>query len=338
MISSLIKILVLCLKTISRKKIFYLMNNTFNIRGLSNDVLQEILNHLKKPDPNMIHTMGLNGGSQCPDQSEIKKISLEKCAVLEWKVTEKENGGRDACFVCKDDEVQKMTNRVNRVTVQLQNAIDGPVENENEQEAKVKALKKEVTALRREMQEVHTNLQTQIDVLDERTRIAVNNNLDERWIFEPGFLYPVPQGATEFERTHLYMIRAAHKNFVPPEYLPIRNLTIPREVKEIEKRAFYKCTELTSITIPDGVTTIGDFAFAGCRSLTSVILSSVTTIGEGAFVGCTALTSIDIPSSVTTIGESAFAMCISLTSITIPSSVTTIGTSAFRDKCTIIRT
>ena len=144
--------------------------------------------------------------------------------------------------------------------------------------------------------------------------------------------------------------------------------TIPDSVTTIGSRAFYECSNLTSITIPNSVTTIDDSAFYDCPKLTYIAVvkgnpnyrsidgnlyskdgktlvqyaigktdtgftvpNSVSSIGVGAFAHCFSLTSVTLPDSVTTIGEGAFQHCSYLTSVTLGNSVTAIGDSAFYD-------
>ena len=103
-----------------------------------------------------------------------------------------------------------------------------------------------------------------------------------------------------------------------------------KPVTSIGDRAFWKCTNLTSVTIPDSVTRIGRSAFNSCSSLTSVTIpDSVTSIENGAFFGCSSLTSVTIPDNVTRIGRSAFNSCSSLTSITFEGNVPTLGIDVF---------
>ena len=109
-------------------------------------------------------------------------------------------------------------------------------------------------------------------------------------------------------------------------------ITFDSEVTKIGNRAFYYCSDLTSVTIPNSVTEIGESAFDSCSITSVTIPNNVTTIGLGAFSGCTSLTSLTIGDSVKTIGSDAFLNCYNLTSVTIPDSVTTIGSNVF-NKC-----
>ena len=79
----------------------------------------------------------------------------------------------------------------------------------------------------------------------------------------------------------------------------------------ISDRAFYECSNLSSINIPSSATSIGSEAFAYCTSLTSIdIPYNVTSMGYKAFYGCTKLEDVNCYSSV--IGESAFEDCTAL--------------------------
>jgi len=71
----------------------------------------------------------------------------------------------------------------------------------------------------------------------------------------------------------------------------LKTVTLGNNVKTIGSKAFYKCSDLSSInhfdginTLPSFVTSIGDYAFQGCTSLTNVLIpDSVKTIGTNAF-------------------------------------------------------
>lgn len=92
-----------------------------------------------------------------------------------------------------------------------------------------------------------------------------------------------------------------------------------------------------NVKVPDGVTVIGNRAFYGCTDVTSIRLpDGVKEIGIQAFHRCTSLTDIQIPQSVTTIGFSAFSFCIRLTNVYIPDHVTSLGTMLFYG-CTRIK-
>ncbi|MBR1789991.1 MAG: leucine-rich repeat domain-containing protein [Bacteroidaceae bacterium] len=74
------------------------------------------------------------------------------------------------------------------------------------------------------------------------------------------------------------------------------NIVIPKKVTSggktysvtgIGEKAFFFCSDLTSVVIPNGVITIGEQAFYNCNGLTSVTIpNSVTDIGTSAFEDC----------------------------------------------------
>lgn len=124
------------------------------------------------------------------------------------------------------------------------------------------------------------------------------------------------------------MPRSSHSYIDPPSYTS-QSIVIPSnityseikyKVTEIDKYAFYNCSNLKSVTIPNSVTKIGYHAFERCTGLTSVTIpNSVTSIDIGAFWNCSCLSSVTIPNSVTSIGELAFFNCTGLTSIVVDS-------------------
>ena len=126
------------------------------------------------------------------------------------------------------------------------------------------------------------------------------------------------------------------------------NVTIPESVTyhgttysvtNIENRAFYGCTGLTSVTIGNSVTSVGLWAFQGCSNLTSVTIgNNVTSIGFAAFYECTGLTSIAIGEGVTNIGNTVFSQCTSLSSLGDISSVKTIGNTVFYNNTSLTGT
>lgn len=72
-----------------------------------------------------------------------------------------------------------------------------------------------------------------------------------------------------------------------------KNSVIPNDITSIGYRAFFGCSELTSITIPNSVTKIDKIAFADCRRLANIVITNnAISIGDSAFYGCSSLTSI----------------------------------------------
>ena len=98
----------------------------------------------------------------------------------------------------------------------------------------------------------------------------------------------------------------------------IKSVTIPADVMEIQKYAFYNCPNLEKVTLlsngEDTCDIIREYAFANDTSLSDINLGEVRIIGKEAFKGCTALTNVDF-SSIYALGEQAFKGCIGLTSV-----------------------
>ena len=80
-------------------------------------------------------------------------------------------------------------------------------------------------------------------------------------------------------------------DIVIPETVTYNNKTLT--VVKIGEKAFYYCSELSSVTIPQTVTYIGSQAFMGCGAITSITIpSSVTFIGYRVFTNCISLNNI----------------------------------------------
>ena len=107
--------------------------------------------------------------------------------------------------------------------------------------------------------------------------------------------------------------------------------TIANGVTNIDIRACYDCTNLTSVEFPNTLVGIGGNAFSSCNNLTSIDLpNSLNRIGDGAFYYCYGLTSLKIPDGVESIDYESFAECSGLKSVSIGKGVSLINVSAFK--------
>lgn len=117
------------------------------------------------------------------------------------------------------------------------------------------------------------------------------------------------------------------------------SVTIPADVKEVKKYAFYNCTALESVEFlkaNDGTSCpfIREYAFFGDTNLVNINLEDVELIGSFAFMGCTSLIDVDL-SGAYAIGEAAFKDCTSLEVVDITTIING-GKEAFAN-CTSLR-
>ena len=108
----------------------------------------------------------------------------------------------------------------------------------------------------------------------------------------------------------------------------ISSVKIPSTVTVIGESAFALEDTLTRVEIPASVTDIERWAFYWCTNLTDIKIeenSKLTIIKSSAFSACKKLESFTIPQGVTTLWEKAFNHNDSLRELIIPDSVTFIG-------------
>lgn len=148
----------------------------------------------------------------------------------------------------------------------------------------------------------------------------------------------------------------------------VLNVVLAEGITEIPWRAFYKCSQLTTVAIPASVTTFGkNDVFEGCRSLEEITVAAgnstftaqdgilynadktdvlicppgksgditlpetVTTIAGSAFKDCAKLTGVTLHEGITKIENVVFEGCDSLTEVTLPASLTHLGNGAFNN-------
>lgn len=100
-------------------------------------------------------------------------------------------------------------------------------------------------------------------------------------------------------------------------------------VNEIEEKAFYGASEMTSVSLPVGITSIPPYTFQDCTSLGSVCLpATVTELGSNAFAYCESLSDITLPEAISSIGSRCFQNA-GISSVNIPSSLTSLPEYCF---------
>jgi uncharacterized repeat protein (TIGR02543 family) len=110
----------------------------------------------------------------------------------------------------------------------------------------------------------------------------------------------------------------------------LEKVVLGNALETIGAEAFYKCLVLKEVRIPDTVTEMGERAFGGCEKLEKITIGSgLTDISEGAFRNSKALKEIVIPENIQSIGAYAFYKCENIESVTIEHGVQSIGDYAF---------
>lgn len=95
----------------------------------------------------------------------------------------------------------------------------------------------------------------------------------------------------------------------------ITSVTFQADICEIQRRAFYGCTDLKTVSFTNvnfnSSLTIGEEAFANCTSLSSIVIPNCFNIGNYAFVRCSALVTTTIIASDCDLsfGTRPFDMC-----------------------------
>ena len=101
--------------------------------------------------------------------------------------------------------------------------------------------------------------------------------------------------------------------------LRIKKVVVEKGITYVGTRAFYDCSEMTSVSLPTTLETMGADVFMYCTGLTSVTIpDGVTFISGDFFLGCTSLKSVTLPDSLRGVGGCTFMNCTSLISVRLP--------------------
>ncbi len=109
----------------------------------------------------------------------------------------------------------------------------------------------------------------------------------------------------------------------------ITSVTVIEGVEEIGDEAFYNCRNLVTLKLPETVAAIGREAFSLCKKLSDITLpSGECEIKQGAFTGCDVLKKVKLPRGTTDLTE-MFYGCDSLETVILPENLSEIGQFAF---------
>ena len=115
----------------------------------------------------------------------------------------------------------------------------------------------------------------------------------------------------------LYLGRWLSYNTEVPSHSPfysiaeLKNLTLGKYLKVVDKYMFSYCTGLENVYVPDNITSINMWGFRGCSALKSVRFSeNLSQIGDYGFSECTSLDNVTFPASMTSTSDNSFSNCI----------------------------
>lgn len=136
----------------------------------------------------------------------------------------------------------------------------------------------------------------------------------------------------------LYLGRRLSYNTEVPSRSPfysiaeLKNLTLGKYLKVVDKYMFSYCTGLENVYIPDNITSINMWGFRGCSALKSVRFSeNLSQIGDYGFSECASLDNVTFPASMTSTSDNSFSNCSSLRNLDLGKNLLVIGPSAFEN-------
>lgn len=136
----------------------------------------------------------------------------------------------------------------------------------------------------------------------------------------------------------LYLGRRLSYNTDQPSRSPfysiaeLKNLTLGKYLKVVDKYMFSYCTGLENVYIPDNITSINMWGFRGCSALKSVRFSeNLSQIRDYGFSECTSLDNVTFPASMTSTSDNSFSNCSSLRNLDLGKNLLVIGPSAFEN-------